>query len=370
MNSEVNFNNTGSAALQAINKMSETNFIKAQEAAKEMAFSCWFFYGSDIESCAKDKMRYVDPRGLYLSDENDKSYINFAASENPEYQFVYVDKTDLTLHSANVRTLYEQIANYADLTSGEIKNESNINVIVPLIAGCEYLNKFDLMKNLYPTKKNMLINVYKNLLTNYASDIEQNYEQIAGITYYSKDEIKKVNGGFFSKTASFCSSSIKQKYEQNISEYKKCLEELKQILAKSSSLTICYQNNTLGSTNVGDNSTNNLIYTNINQVMNCCENEAAEMASESKDEDIYKQILTQIQELRASITVKDDIYKMIDEKIDQKISNTQNKNTVVKTSNSIIIIIILIILVILVFGNYGLSFMSLFKLKQQGQQKN
>ena len=49
MNSETNFDNTGSAALQAINKMSEANFIKAQEAAKEMAFSCWFFYGSNIE---------------------------------------------------------------------------------------------------------------------------------------------------------------------------------------------------------------------------------------------------------------------------------------------------------------------------------
>lgn len=354
--SEVANYDSSQAALKAINKIADSEFQTLQVLATQMAWSSFFFTGTDIETPQKGVYQTIDPRNLYYqtksSETPNTTYINFCYTYHPEYEIVYIDPATSKYLSASFDTINSKLSggSIKDFTTGELESLDQ-NLICSYIAGLVYLNKSDAFVKIYgQTIKDAIKLIkakYEATISPYLTKLEQRFKK-------TKDELKSSNLGFFCYSASFCPASIKEQYASSKKSYESKVNELYEILKQSSSLTVCYQSASIGDASISDDSNDNMIYTNINQVLKCCEDEVAEQTANETETARYEDLLNQIQDLKVKVVVKDDIYKMIDEKI----SAIQTRESIINTSTSsisIALIIVIIVLFIMSLGNFGFT---------------
>jgi len=364
---ETNENDTSMAALNAINKIADKEFQELQYIQQQFTWSTIYLPGDEVKNpTTNNAMLANDPRFYNYVDNKDYSYLQFVATHHVDQQFIYLDEKGYP-NAMDINKACEEIIKRVEFANN-IKIKDDELYVVQILAGLKYLNKYDMFKkrmiNVYNTNSNYI----SKLGETYNSKINEYLQKFARTFIYSADEIKNQNIYIQCARASFASDSLKKQYEETKKEYLKKLDELYQIVKASPKMTLCYNN--AGPSQVASSEDSTASY-NLKQVLNC----AGEMIADDVSKDIVGSeidnatLAKQIAELKARITagdkqVKNEILKMLDEKIDARVQEAMDKaakNISIGTS----VIIILVILFIICLCSLMLSIYNMMQVKNK-----
>ena len=338
------------AALKAIDYISNQEFQQLEAIQKQFMWSCFYFYGFNVLEPAKTQFKGVDPRAINYQDSTNTTWLDFAYKNQVDRKFIYVDPSG-HVSMGDFVIVSDKIVKACDLLNAK-SDIADAAYIAAYIAGLVYLGKWDNFKKFIAQGYNVYESTLNKLKTTMDERIKENLQLLTRATGYTQDELKSNNGGFYKPSASYANSSLKQEYIAKKSEYEAKVKELYNIIKNTPSLTICYQNASIGNADIGGE--DNLTYINTNQILNCAGDLIAEEVVESKHDEI-EELLKKIQELSieikdvdAKITSKESILQMINDKVqtkgDEKIEQIQTGQ-----QTAIWVIIVLIVLFILSF---------------------
>lgn len=357
------------AALKAIDYISNQEFQQLESIQKQFMWSCFYFYGFNVLEPAKTQFKGVDPRAINYQDPENTTWLDFAYKNQVDRKFIYVDPTG-KIGMGDFVSVADKIVKACDLINAK-SNVDDVEYIAAYISGLIYLGKWDQFKKFISQGYNVYESTLNKLKNTTDERIKEKIQMLTRSTGYTQDELKSNNGGFYKPSASYANSSLKQEYLSKKSEYEAKVKELFEIIKNTPSLTICYQNASMGDADIGGE--DNLVYINTNQILNCAGDLIAEEITESQNNET-EEILKKLQELsieikdtrkelNGKIISKDDILKMINDKIqtvgDKKIETIEREQ-----KTDIWIIIVIIILFILSFITLAYCIKNSHQIKQ------
>ena len=341
------------AALKAIDYISNQEFQQLEAIQKQFMWSCVYFYGFNVLEPAKTQFKGVDPRAINKQDPSNTTWLDFAYKNQVDRKFIYVNPSG-KVEMGDFVSVADKIVKASDMLTGKIEIV-DADYIAAYIAGLIYLGKWDSFKKFVAQGYNVYESTLNKLKTTMDERIKERLQLLVRSTGYTQDELKSSNGGFYKPAASYAPSSLKQEYIAKKGEYETKVKELFNIIKDTPSLTICYQNASIGNADVGGE--DNLVYVNTNQILNCAGDLIAEEVIEDNKSET-EELLKKIQELSIEIKetneridgiiTKNDIIEMINEKI-QTLGNEKLEQIEVKQKVATWVIIALVILFIMSF---------------------
>ena len=369
-----NENDSSMAALNAINKIADKRFQELQYIQQQFTWSTIYLPADEVkEPTTNNAMLANDPRFFNKSDSSaaaNYSYLQFVAKNNADQQFIYLNENGIP-NPMTINGACEEITKRVEFTN-DIKVKEDEEYIVQLLAGLLYLNKYNMFKDRMKNVFNVDNKFISTLATKYDAKIKKYLQTFARTFTYTQEQIKNQNIYIQCARASFASADLKEQYKATKEEYLKMLDELYQIVKASPKMTLCYNN--AGPSQVASSEDSTACY-NLKQVLNC----AGEMIADDVSKDVVGNeidnvsLAKQIEELKLRITtgdknVKQEILKMIDEKIDAKIQEAMN-NEAKTASVGVGIIVVLIILFIICLCSLMLSIYNMMNVKKKLEGK-
>ena len=368
---EQNENDSSMAALNAINKIADKRFQELQYIQQQFTWSTIYIPNDEVKEPTKNNAMIAnDPRFFNKSDSKDYSYLQFVAKNNVDQQFIYLNENGEP-NTMNINGACEEITLRVEFANNN-NVKSDEEYVIQLLAGLVYLDKMNMFKDRMNNVYNIANKFVVSLCTKYDSKINEYLQKFARTFTYTADQIKKQNIYVQCARASFASKTLKEEYEKTKKEYLEMLDELYKIVKASPQMTLCYNN--AGPSQVASSEDSTASY-NLKQVLNCAGELVADDVSKSVvgSEIDNVTLAKQIEELRERIKVgdkqvKNEILKMIDEKIDAKVKavmDEQVKNISIGTG----MIIVLIILFIICFCALMLSIYNFISIKDKMKGK-
>lgn len=339
-----NSNDVSTAALNAINKIADARFQQLQSIQTQFLWSTIYIYGTELMKPTTSAAFVNDPRNIYYTDKTNTSYLVFAEKYKVIQQYVYIDKALGKPINSNFIKTADEMVQKCDFANILIKDDSE--KLASCVGALMYFGKWETFKKLMGEIYNIPSQSIISTFNKYKELIEEQQQKLGRLFKISSDDIKKINGYVSCVNASFCSSELKQEYLQTKEEYEQMIKELYNIVQGVPSLSVCYNNNSMGNV-LADN--DGIAYVNVKQVINCAGEQIAEESTKG-EADTMTTILKNISELKASNTTKTEIIDKINKRIDtesDKIEKLYNKN--------IIIIIVLLVIFIMCIISLALS---------------
>ena len=345
--------NASAAALKAIDYISNQEFQQLEAIQKQFMWSCFYFYGFNVLEPAKTQFKGVDPRSINYQDPSNTTWLDFAYKNQVDRKFIYINPGNMKAEQSDFIQTADKIIVACDLLTTK-SDIGDTPFIAAYIAGLLYLGKWDTFKKWTAQTYNVYESTLNKLKTTMDQRIKENLQLLATLTGYNSDELKSTNGGFFMPSASYATSSLKQLYIESKAQYEAKVKELFNIIKDTPSLTICYQNASVGDVEMGGE--DNLAYVKTNQILNCAGDLIAEEVTNDKNDEMLK-LLEKIQqmsielkdtnakfeEVQGLMMTKNNVIKLIDSKIDENI-NVKKQQIVGEQTTSLWLIIILIVL--------------------------
>ena len=366
-----NENDSSMAALNAINKIADKRFQELQYIQQQFTWSTIYLPADEVkEPTTNNAMLANDPRFFNKSDSNDYSYLQFVAKNNVDQQFIYLNENGIP-NPMTINGACEEITKRVEFVN-DIKVKEDEEYIVQLLSGLLYLNKYNMFKDRMKNVFNVDNKFVSALATKYDAKIKKYLQTFARTFTYTQEQIKNQNIYIQCARASFASADLKEQYKTTKEEYLKMLDELYQIVKTSPKMTLCYNN--AGPSQVASSEDSTACY-NLKQVLNC----AGEMIADDVSKDVVGSeidnvsLAKQIEELKLRIkigdkNVKEEILKMIDEKIDAKIQEAMNNEAKI-AGVGVGVIVVLVILFIICLCSLLLSIYNMMNVKKKLEGK-
>lgn len=306
------------AALNALNKISDSEFKSMQSIQQQFAWTTYYFPSDEMLTPTINMLyRLNDPRNKYDANPSDTIFIDFASRFHVPYKFVYMND-DGKPNASDMTKAADEIAQR--ITNGKVQED--VGYISQLIAGIRYLNKSKQFETYMRQVMNTTSEALNTVYSQCGSGIEKYTQMLERFFQFSSEQIKKENLYIVCESCSYASSDLKSQYESIKKRYNQLLTELLDIVKSSSQLTLCYNLANTGDTVVdGDD---NAVKTNVNQIINCAGDMIAdEYVSGSQAYD--DAILQQLQQLKSNSMTRTEIAKKIDDKMTEHISGESRK---------------------------------------------
>lgn len=332
----VELQNASVIALKALNIMQDTKFVRMKELEKEFSWGQFYFSGYN-----RDKPWF----------SKDVAYKIFASKSRPEQQCIVMNE-DGTTYAINFEVVVTDIISLVNLTTGKVKDATNISLISNYLGGILFLAKKDNFVS-YAVDRGVKKMVLNTLFMIYEDYINIQINNLERKTRYTKSEDK----AFYFPLASYADPSTVVEYETIKAEYQKLVDELVGILKSAKELTLCYNN--AASDGVEIQGSSNVVSNNYDQIVNCCG-------------EVYEEKINKI----IKDLPKEEAIKKIDDSIDSSgvdkdkanqimndiISRKEEEEAKAKQHKTFLIIVIIISCVVL-FGSIGLGVVILNKRK-------
>lgn len=298
-NDQESITQAANASMQMIDKLNNERFKKMNQIVVSFQWTTFYHIGGDpVNSCTPCLSfgRAVDPRFVCeaKASEQDQGYldwIRFVLDYKLWQRIPVYDPNSKDTVSGDKCEWYPESFNsilewlVADLafqdSKIEFRGDTGLEKWSSIMASLYYFDKLN-------TFKQYAVDVWEfakeriDIICGLSSDaeylIDRQYfdtatNKITRLFGVSREEAIKSNLGIFIPVASYCSSALKDEYKSIKAEYDKAVEDIKQILATSAALTLCWNNATVGSnylSQIGDN-TDSIVNAghDIKQVLNC-----------------------------------------------------------------------------------------------------
>lgn len=171
--------------------------------------------------------------------------------------------------------------------------------------------------------------------------------QLAGM---SRSKAISNHIGMFIVEASYCTESLKNEYKSIKNEYDKAVEDIKQILKDSKELTLCWNSANISPSYIGSevatNGGSNVNYQNIEQVLNCAQEQLATKVNDMSDNELMSFMRDNRQLINETNTLAIANQKLIEETIEK------SKKIIIGTIVAIIILFMILIYLFIKLRSY------------------
>lgn len=269
---------------EVINILLDAEFQHLNNIQKQIYWSSIFLSGFKIDQPSSGYDIYGDPRyDVNDIDKVNREFVQYASSKNIAQYYLYLNDSNLwnytTITDAGT-IISSLLMSYPTLT------DSEVNVIVNLVAGAKYFNKW---KSDYETEACVIIDQSNN---NPITTCTGLVERLASNPYWKEFEPKhnteidnrvkdielanfgksqtvfnNSNGYIISTTNSYADDSLIREYNETKDKYNDYLLKLFDSVSNSTGATICISNSTIG--NVDLNGNESINYINVDQTIAC-----------------------------------------------------------------------------------------------------
>ena len=347
MEKKTNLSDTSMAAMNAIDKISEKKFQELQYVQQCFIWTCYYFNSDIIDKPTTDLTKLgADPRNIYYVDKKDDSFIKFVGQYNSIQQFIIIGDNLVPVNMDIIAACDEYIEK-CDTSTGEIKYDESR--IASIFGGLKFLNKFDMFKKMmneiYNTSE-IVIEKTNKIINDL---IHKNIQELERFFKVSKETIESKNSYIICYSTSYATPDLKQKYLETKEKYLKMLDELYEIIRNSPALSVCYNNACVQDVSA---SKAGVAYVDVKQVVNCSgEVISDEIVKDTSNGDLDVAVLkAEFENLKSKFVGKDDIIKLIEDKLDKKLEEERKKVNIGVGTVIILIILFIICLCALVLG--------------------
>lgn len=268
---------------EVINVLLDAEFQHLNDIQKQIYWSSIFLSGFKIDQPSSGYDIYGDPRyDVNSIDKVNKEFVQYASSKNIAQYYLYLNDSNKWNYTTiiNASNTITRLLSYSDLT------DSEVNVIVNLVAGAKYFSKW---KSDYETKNCVIIDqsnnnpittctglvdqlasnpYWKEFESKHNTDIENRIKDIE-IANFGKSQtvFSNSNGYIISTTNSYADDSLIREYNETKDKYNDYLLKLFDSVSNSTGATICISNSTIG--NVDLNGNESINYINVDQTIAC-----------------------------------------------------------------------------------------------------
>jgi hypothetical protein len=306
-----------STAMQMIDKLNDQRFKRMNQINNLFMLTTFYHFGGNLaDSCKPDsrnEIKVKDPRFVCVvkQSEQDPQYLYFL-----DYVLQYKVWQRIPVYDPNSKNTvtgekcsfypesFNSILNWLiaslDNYDFETKFRADSHKIKwsNVLASLYYFDKLEAFKqyaieifDISENKINAICALPKNSLYPVA-DVQmfesavQKLQQLVGLSRLTGMS----NHAFvFITEASYCSQALKDEYIAIKKEYDKSVEDIKSILKQSQELTLCWNSASTSPSYIGEatalNGGTNMVYQNIEQVLNCVEEQLKSKTTNMTDEE-------------------------------------------------------------------------------------
>jgi hypothetical protein len=306
-----------SSAMQMIDKLNDQRFKRMNQINNLFMLTTFYHFGGNLaDSCKPDtrnEIKVKDPRFICIAKQSDQDpqYLYFL-----DYVLQYKVWQRIPVYDSNAKDTitgekcsfypesFNSILNWliASLDNSDFETtfraDSHKIKWSNILASLYYFDKLEAFKqyaieifDITENKINMVCALPNNSLYP-AADVQtfesavQKLQQLVGLSKFMGTS----NHAFvFITEASYCSQSLKDEYIAIKKEYDKAVEDIKTILQQSQELTLCWNSASTAPSYIGQatalNGGTNMVYQNIEQVLNCAGEQLQEKTSNMTDEE-------------------------------------------------------------------------------------
>jgi hypothetical protein len=298
-NTQESITQAANSSMAMIDKLNNERFQRMNQIVVTFQWTTFYHTGGDpANSCTPCTAmgKAIDPRFVCESKQSDDDpgyleWLRFAIDYKIWQRFPVYDANSKDTITGEKCEWYPESFNSAlewltaDLSFAdskiEFRGDTGIEKWSSIMASLYFLDKLSAFKkyavDVWEFSKER-IDIICGLSSDASYIIDRQYfdtamDKLARLFGLSREDAIKANIGVFVPVASFCNSSLKNEYKSIKKEYDDAVEDIKQILATSAALTLCWNNATVGSnylSQIGSN-TDSIVNAghDINQVLNC-----------------------------------------------------------------------------------------------------
>jgi hypothetical protein len=306
-----------SSAMQMIDKLNDQRFKRMNQINNLFMLTTLYHFGGNLaDSCKPDtrnEIKVKDPRFICVAKQSDQDpqYLYFL-----DYVLQYKVWQRIPVYDPNAKDTitgekcsfypesFNSILNWliASLDNSDFETtfraDSHKIKWSNILASLYYFDKLEAFKqyateifDITENKINTICALPNNSLYPVA-DVQtfesavQKLQQLVGLSKFMGIS----NHAFvFITEASYCSQALKDEYIAIKKEYDKAVEDIKTILRQSQELTLCWNSASTAPSYIGQatalNGGTNMVYQNIEQVLNCAGEQLQEKTSNMSDEE-------------------------------------------------------------------------------------
>lgn len=306
-----------SSAMQMIDKLNDQRFKRMNQINNLFMLTTLYHFGGNLaDSCKPDtrnEIKVKDPRFICVAKQSDQDpqYLYFL-----DYVLQYKVWQKIPVYDSNAKDTitgkkcsfypesFNSILNWliASLDNSDFETtfraDSHRIKWSNILASLYYFDKLEAFKqyateifDITENKINTICALPNNSLYPVA-DVQtfesavQKLQQLVGLSKFMGTS----NHAFvFITEASYCSQALKDEYIAIKKEYDKAVEDIKTILQQSQELTLCWNSASTAPSYIGQatalNGGTNMVYQNIEQVLNCAGEQLQKKTSNMSDEE-------------------------------------------------------------------------------------